>query len=335
MKKTGYTRLSYEEREEISRCLASGMKISKIAGLLKRHRSTISREVRKGSCNRYTYRAVKAQKRAKRNASKRKQDKRKLYSNKRLEWFVTRYLKERWSPEQIAEKLKIEYPTDMTMRISPDSIYMYVYVMPKGVLREELIRALRHKHRRRRKRSGERAVTIKEMEDMIGIDERPKEVETRTIPGHWEGDLMVGKNRQSAIGTLVERKTRLLKIVRLKNKTAEEVKNKFARELKKIPEKMRLSMTYDQGREMAKHKALSKDVKMTVYFAHKASPWERGTNENTNGLLRQYFPKGTDFNKVSLRELKFAERQMNDRPRKTLGWKSPKEAYLESVALDF
>jgi len=248
---------------------------------------------------------------------------------------VRKYLKKKWSPVQIAQKLKIEYPTDMTMRISPDSIYMYVYVMPKGVLREELIRALRHRHRRRRKRGAERAVTIKQMEDMIGIDERPKEVETRTIPGHWEGDLMVGKNRQSAIGTLVERKTRLLKIVRLKNKTAEEVKNKFARELKKIPEKLRLSMTYDQGREMAEHKALSKAVKMTVYFAHKASPWERGTCENTNGLLRQYFPKGTDFNKVSLRELKQAEREMNDRPRKTLEWKSPKEAYFESVALNF
>lgn len=335
MRENSYRRLSYEEREEISRCLASGMKICKISRLLERHKSTISREVRKGSCNRYTYRAGKAHKRAKRNASRRKQDKRKLYGNKRLARLVKKYLKEKWSPEQIAEKLKIEYPTDMTMRISPDSIYMYVYVMPKGVLKEELLRALRHKHRRRHKRHSERAVTIKDMEDMIGIDERPKEVETRTIPGHWEGDLMVGKNRQSAIGTLVERKTRLLKIVRLKNKTAKEVKTKFARELKKVPEKLRLSMTYDQGREMAEHKALSKAVKMTVYFAHKASPWERGTNENTNGLLRQYFPKGTDFNKVSLRELKLAERQMNDRPRKTLGWKSPKEAYFESVALNF
>jgi IS30 family transposase len=334
MKKTSYGRLSYEEREEISRCLASGLNMSKIAVLLKRHRSTIGREIQKGSCNRYTYRAGKAQKRATRNASKRKKYKRKLYGNKRLERFVRRNLKERWSPEQIAEKLKIEYPTDMSMRISPDSIYMYVYVMPKGMLKEELLRALRHKHRRRRKKRGERAVTIKEMEDMIGIDERPKEVETRTIPGHWEGDLMIGKNRKSAIGTIVERKTRLLKIVRLKNKTSKEVKNKFAREFKKIPEKMRLSMTYDQGREMAQHKALSRAVKMTVYFAHKASPWERGTNENTNGLLRQYFPKGTDFNKVSLRELKQAERQMNDRPRKTLGWKSPKEAYFESVALN-
>jgi IS30 family transposase len=334
MRESSYKRLSYEEREEISRYLALGLKVSKIANLLARHKSTISREILKGSCNRYTYRAGKAHKRAGRNASKRKKDKLKLYGNKRLERFVIKWIKEKWSPEQIAEKLKIEYPTDMTMRISPDSIYMYVYIMPKGNLRKELIKALRHRHRRRHKRGEERAVSIKKLEDMIGIDERPKEVETRTIPGHWEGDLMIGKNRQSAIGTLVERKTKLLKIVRLKNKSAVEVKNKFARELKKIPENLRLSLTYDQGREMAKHKALSKAVKMNVYFAHKASPWERGTNENTNGLLRQYFPKGTDFNKVSLRELKLAERQMNNRPRKTLGWKSPNEAYTESVALN-
>ena len=329
MREGTYKRLSSEEREEISRCMAIGLTFGKTAEVLGRHKSTISREVSKASGNRTTYRAGLADKRARRNASKRKRGRRRLYSNKELRRYVQRYLKLRWSPEQIAEKLKREYPNDMNMRISPESIYMYVYVMPKGRLKEELLSAMRREHRRRHKRSGERAITIREMEDMISIDDRPKEVESRELPGHWEGDLMVGKNRQSAIGTLVERKTRLLRIVRLKNKSAGEVKTQFAKAFKRYPEHLRLSLTYDQGREMADHKALSKAVNIKVYFAHKASPWERGTNENTNGLLRQFFPKGTDFNKVSLKELRYAERLMNGRPRKTLGWLTPEEAYHE------
>lgn len=329
MREETYRRLSGEEREEISRCMASGLSLGTTAIVIGRHKSTICREINKAHGNRTTYRAGKADKRAKRNASKRKRGKRRLRNDKKLRRYVHTHLKLKWSPEQIAERLKKEYPSDMSMRISPESIYMYVYVMPKGRLKDELLRAMRRNHRRRHRKSGERAITIREMEDMISIDDRPKEVETREIPGHWEGDLIVGKNRQSAIGTIVERKTKYLKIVRLKNKTADEVKNKFAKAFEKDPEHLRLSLTYDQGREMAKHKELSKAVNIKVYFAHKASPWERGTNENTNGLLRQFFPKGTDFNKVSLKELRYAERLMNGRPRKTLGWKSPEEAYNE------
>ena len=333
MKRKRYARLSSEEREEISRCLAAGLNYNEISRVIKRHRSTVKREVEKGCCNKYTYRAAKADNRARRNASKRRYAKRKIYKNKKLGRLIRKYLKRKWSPEQIVNSLKMEYPNDMTMRISPESIYMYVYVMPKGRLKKELLAALRREHRRRHKRNGKRGVSTRELEDMISIEERPKEVETRTIPGHWEGDLMVGKNRQSAIGTLVERKTRLLKIVRLKNKTAEEVKNKFAAVLGKIPQTFRMSLTYDQGREMAQHKRLSSKVNMKIYFAHKGSPWERGTNENTNGLLRQYFPKGTDFNRVTLKELHHAEREMNSRPRKTLSWKTPEKAYAECVAL--
>lgn len=333
MKETNYRRLSFEEREEISRCIACNLTVSEIARALKRHKSTISREIRKAGSNKYVYRAQRADNRAQRNASKRKRKKRKLYSNKRLREYVLCHLRLKWSPQQIAEMLKIEYPNDMKMRISSESIYMYIYVMPKGKLKEELFRAMRRKHRIRYRRCFKRSLTIREMEDMISIDDRPKDVESREVPGHWEGDLMVGKNRQSAIGTLVERKTRLLRIVKLKDKSAEEVKKQFAKVFMKHPEHMRLSMTYDQGREMAGHKALSKAANIKVYFAHKSSPWERGTNENTNGLLRQFFPKGTDFNKVSQKELNYAERLMNERPRKTLGWKTPEQAYNQIVAL--
>jgi len=333
MREETYQRLSYEEREEISRCLACGDTAGKIAEELKRARSTITREINRGNGNKWQYRAGKADKRSKRNAKKRRYGKRKIKKHKRLKEYVEDRLRIKWSPEQIAETLIIEYPNDMNMRISPESIYMHVYVKPKSRLKEELLRAFRQKHRRRHKRSHRMAANLREIEDMTSIDERPAEVESREIPGHWEGDLIVGKNRQSAIGSLVERTTRFVRIVRLKNKTAEEVKTQFEKSFKKNPEQLRLSLTYDQGREMANHKELSKALNIKVYFAHKASPWERGTNENTNGLIRQFFPKGTDFNKVSLKELRYAEKLLNERPRKTLGWETPKKAFYESVAL--
>ena len=161
----------------------------------------------------------------------------------------------------------------------------------------------------------------------MSIDERPAEVDSRLIPGHWEGDLIIGgAKEQTALGTLVERTTRTVILVPLKNKTSEEVRKAFAKEVKKLPQQMRLSLTYDQGREMAQHKLFTKETKMKVYFAHPRSPWERGTNENTNGLIRQFFPKGTNFNNVTRQEIKRAQRLLNERPRKTLGWKTPYEA---------
>lgn len=332
MDKTSYKRLSFEEREEISRYLAVGLKTARIAVLLGRNRSTIIREIRTGfKTNKY--RAIQANNRAQRNAKRRRFGKRKIDKYKELKRFIEKHIWLKWSPEQIAENLKIEYPTDMDMRISPESIYAYLYVKPKSHLKRELLRQFRQKHSRRFKRNARMTGITKDLEDMTSIDERPPEVESREIPGHWEGDLMIGKHRQSAIGTLVERKTRFLRIVRLKNRTAEEVKKKFELTFKKYPEQLRLSLTYDQGREMADHKALSKALNIKIYFAHKRSPWERGSNENTNGLIRQFFPKGIDFNKVSLKELRYAERLLNERPRKTLGWKTPEEAFYESVAL--
>jgi IS30 family transposase len=241
---------------------------------------------------------------------------------------VVRGLKRRWSPDQIAERLAIEYPQDTTMRIAPEAIYSTVYVLPKGALKKELLSYLRRGHRRRRRRkTGEKHVVERKMEGMVMIDDRPTEAEDRIIPGHWEGDLLIGKNRQSALGSITERSTRTTILVPLKTKRAEEVRQAFAREMKKLPKRMRLSLTYDQGREMAEHRLFTKETKMQVYFAHKACPWERGTNENTNGLIRQFFPKGTDFSQVSRQEIKRVEHLLNGRPRKVLGYMTPYEVF--------
>ena len=186
----------------------------------------------------------------------------------------------------------------MTMRISPEAIYTYVYVLPRGSLKKELTACLRQNHKRRHKQS--RSVKMeRRIEDMLSIEERPKEVEDRIIPGHCEGDLIIRKNNRSALGTLVERTTRTTILVPVKSRGAEIVAKAFAKEVKKLPRQMKLTMTYDQVREMARHKLFTKISGIKVYFAHPRSPWERGTNENTNGLIRQFFPKGTDFNKIS------------------------------------
>ncbi len=205
------------------------------------------------------------------------------------------------------------------MRISPEAIYAVLYILPKGTLKKELLSCLRRGHKRRRRRKkGEQPLFERKIENMILIDERPEEVAERIVPGHWEGDLLIGKNRQSAMGSLTERTTRKAILVPLKSKSSEEVRIAFEKEFDRLPESMRLTLTYDQGREMTQHEALARRTKVKVYFAHKASPWERGTNENTNGLIRQFFPKGTDFSKVSRREIKRAEKLLNGRPRKVL-----------------
>lgn len=332
--KRKYGRLTESEREEISRMLAQGISIRGIALGVRRHVSTISREVRKGSSNRYTYRAVRSQRRARRRAGGRRQGKRKLRLNTRLRHFVEKKLKQRWSPEQIAQALIREYPSEEAMRVSHETIYTYLYVLPRGELRQELLSCLRRKHRRRHRRRGpDHSETLRRIRNMISIEERPAEVADRTVPGHWEGDLLIGRNRQSALGTLVERTTRFLILVPLKNRKASEVRKAFAREMKKFPRHAKLSLTYDQGREMAEHTLFTKDTQIRVYFAHPASPWERGTNENTNGLIRQFFPKGTDFSKVLRREVKHVQDLMNGRPRKVLEWRTPYEAWQKDVAL--
>ena len=333
-----YKRLNDLEREEISRMLSQRYSLSNIAKALGRHTSTISREISLGSCNKYTYRASKAQDRAKRNASKRKSGKYRLNDSPRLWSYIRKKLKKKWSPRQIVEELEIDYPLDMTMRITPETIYTYIYVLPRGTLKKELTACLRRNHKRRHKQSREVKIERK-LEDMLSIEERPKEVEDRIIPGHWEGDLIVGKYNKSALGTLVERTTRTTILIPIKDRRAETVAKAFAKEVKKLPKQMKLSMTYDQGREMAKHRLFTNITGVQVYFAHPRSPWERGTNENTNGLIRQFFPKGTDFNKVSRYEVKKVQDLLNGRPRQALGFQKPYQVFNQlinnAVALDF
>jgi IS30 family transposase len=327
---TNYSRLSDLEREEISRLLSQKCSFRNIAKILNRNVSTISREINGGSGNKYIYRAIQAQNRARRNSAKRKSGKYMLNYNPELWIYIKRKLRKKWSPRQIAEELELDYPLDMTMRISPEAIYSYIYVLPRGSLKKELTSCLRQNHKRRYEQS--RGVKIeRKIEDMLSIEDRPKEVEDRIIPGHWEGDLIIGKNNRSALGTLVERTTRTTILVPVKNREAEVVAKAFAKEARKLPQQMKLSMTYDQGREMAQHKLFTGITGIKVYFAHPRSPWERGTNENTNGLIRQFFPKGTDFNKVSRYEIKKVQDLLNGRPRQALNFRKPYEVFNQLI----
>jgi IS30 family transposase len=319
-----YNRLTAEDREEISLGLVKGLSLRDIAERLNRNPGTISREVRR--CSSRKYRACLAQKRAQCKARSRKAGKRKLALNPRLLGVVKAKLFKSWSPDQIAQYLKAKYKNPK-MHISVESIYTYIYVFLRRELRQGFSLQLRRQHKKRRVRGKSQKGQTSNLEEMTLIDERPKEVEDRLIPGHWEGDLMIGGGRaQSALGTLVERTTRFLILVPLKTKTSEEVRKEFAKEVKKLPQAMRKSLTYDQGREMAQHKLFTKETKMKVFFAHPQSPWERGTNENTNSLVRQFFPKGTDFRSLSRTEIKRVQRLLNERPRKTLGYRTPAEA---------
>jgi len=318
-------RLNVFEREEISLGLAKGYSQRDIAALLGRSPSSISREISRNTEYGQFYRAVNAQKRANRLAHTARK-KRKLDIDEPLKQYVLKQLDLLWSPEQIAKRLKIVYPTNMAMRISHESIYSYLYVLPRGALRKELVKCLRRRHINRRIRNKSRHKTCP-IQDYISIEERPAEVADRTVPGHWEGDLLMGHNNASAIGTLVERTTRMTFMVKLKDKDATTVRKAFAREFKQFPKALRRSLTYDQGQEMAEHKLFTKNTRIKVYFAHPHSPWERGTNENTNDLIRQFFPKGTDFSKVPLKSIKRAQDMLNDRPRKVLNFLTPNEVF--------
>lgn len=322
-----YIRLTISEREEVSRNMAAGLPLRRIAGSLKRSPSTISREIRRTVVDPAYYRAIWAQQRANRVRHK-SQGIKKLDANPKLHDFVFECLRKKWSPEQIAKRLILLYPNDMDMRISHESIYSYIYILPRGTLKKELSSSLRRHHRARHKNKPDRR-TNGPIQDYFSIEERPKEVADRIIPGHWEGDLMIGGGQKTAIGTLVERTTRMTFLVKLPNKNARTVRQAFADEFKRLPDGLKRTLTYDQGAEMAEHKLFTAQTDMQVYFAHPRSPWERGSNENTNGLLRQYFPKNIDFTKVSYEELKMVQDELNDRPRKTLGWHTPHEKFVQ------
>lgn len=328
-----YRRLTAREREEISRGLARGENITAIADRLRRETSTISREVNRNS-GQSGYRAFSAGNRAKERASSRKQSKSRLANEDCLRQYVIENLRKRWSPREIVIRMREEYPQTMSMRVSHEAIYRYIYVLPRGALKATLIKALRQERRYRRKQKrGNSEETRGKIADMLSIEERPAEVASRAIPGHWEGDLIMGKYKQTALGTLVERTTRYTILVPLKTKDATGVRRAYTKELGSLPREIVKTLTYDQGKEMSEHKKFTIDTGIQVYFAHPGSPWERGTNENTNGLIRQYFPKGTEFNKISVREIKRVQRELNDRPRAVLHYKKPDEVINQLVAL--
>ncbi len=333
-----YTRLTLSEREEISRALAASRSLHRIARQLRRSPSAISRQLRRTGkrrlhTRRRRYRAAVAHVQAT-HVSRRPRRPRKLVEPGPLSAAVQDKLRQRWSPEQIAKWLVTEYPDDTTMRVSHETIYTYLYVLPRGALKRELLRYLRHrrKHRRTRRAVHDRRGLIP---DMISIEQRPAEVADRTVPGHWEGDLIMGRRHASALGTLVERTTRFTLLVPLRAKDAASVRRAFARQMRALPAQITLSLTYDRGREMTEHRLFTEQTAIRVFFAHPHSPWERGTNENTNGLIRQFFPKGTDFSRVSRREIKHVQALLNGRPRKVLNWHFPCEALRDHlVALE-
>jgi IS30 family transposase len=271
------------------------------------------------------YRAVTAQHKAERRWYRKP---RKLVVDEQLRHTVLSLLRQQWSPEQISDHLRRVHPNEPGRQVSAETIYSYLYVLPRGELRRELLHHLRQhrKHRRPRSRGTDRRGQIPEM---ISIEERPPAVADRTIPGHWEGDIILGRRHRSALGTLVERTTRTVLLVRLPARDATSVRQAFVRKLRHVPKQMRLSLTYDRGKEMAEHQLFTRDTQMKVYFAHPQSPWERGTNENTNGLIRQYFPKGTDFNAVSAYQIRKVQDRLNGRPRKVLDARTPFEAFNE------
>lgn len=330
-----YHRLTLADREEISRGLVNQETLTSIAQRIGKDKSAVSYEVNQNGMSQETYRAHKAhwfsQRRKKQQGRKSK-----IVGNAELRALIYDKLKLRWSPQQIVQFLEKEYPERKDMRVSHETIYTYLYVLTKGNLRKELLSYLRQqrKYRRKRRNRAKESDNRGKIPEMVSIEERPKEVEKRTVPGHWEGDIILGKWKQSALGTLVERTTRTAILIPLPAKDAITVRRAFARETKKLPQQMKISMTYDQGREMFEHRLFTKQTKMKVYFAHPGSPWERGTNENTNGLIRQFFPKGTDFNKVSRKKIKYVQHLLNGRPRQTLNWQTPYEAFNKFVELE-
>jgi len=327
-----YQRLKLAEREDLSRYLAMDYSYRQIANLLNRPASTISREIQMHGFNRLGYRAVLAHVRS-RQLAQQPRRKRKIDANPLLKRTITEQLDLRWSPEQIAKRLKVLYPDDMDMQVSHETIYAYLYVHPRGSLKRRMIANLRRKHINRRVKDKKRKKTAP-IQDYISIDDRPDAVLGRKIAGHWEGDLIMGALNKSAIGTLVERKTRYTILVKLIQKDSASVREAFTSKFNALPSHIKKSLTYDQGQEMAEHKQFSEDTKITVYFAHPHAPWERGTSENTNMLVRDFFPKGTDFSKITDAQLQKIQDMLNDRPRKVLNFYTPNEIFTKVVALE-
>lgn len=316
-------RLTFDEREEIGCRRATGQGVRSIARALGRSPSTISRELQRGTVRHKSgYRASVAQTLADQRARRPKQ--RKLELDDRLREHVQNRLDAKDSPEQISKRLVLLFPNDPAMRVSHEAIYQSLYVQGRGGLRRELAKCLRtgralRKTRRTTERRGRLA-------GMVNIAERPAEADDRAVPGHWEGDLITGKENKSAIGTLVERATGFLILLHLPDRHgAEDVQQAMVESMSQLPATLRRTLTWDQGQEMANHITIADAVDLEIYFCDPHSPWQRGSNENTNGLLRQYFPKSTDLSGYHRDYLDFVATQMNNRPRKRLAWHTPAE----------
>jgi IS30 family transposase len=314
-------RLSIAEREAVSRSIATGESCRSIARQLGRSPSTISREIKRNG-GRSRYRAWSADRATARRSRRPKTAK--LASSHRLRSEVELRLELCWSPQQISARLEIDYPDDPEMRVSHETIYRSLFVQSRGALRKELTRCLRTGRSRRKPRRGKRGGG--RLKNMVMISERPALVEDRALPGHWEGDLILGKAGNSAIATLVERQSRFTMLVGLpRGRQATDVEEALAAKILELPDQLRRSLTWDQGKEMARHVRLARETGIQVFFCDPRSPWQRGTNENTNGLLRQYFPRKTEFSSVDDPELNRVADELNGRPRETLDWKTPAE----------
>ena len=322
--------LSLAEREEISRGVAAGDSMRRIAAALERAPSTVSREItRHGSSRRY--RANEADEAAWDLARRPKLCR--LATHRRLRGIVAKKLHLEWSPEQISGWLKREYPDAPDMQISHETIYRSLFIQARGVLKKELVKHLRTRRvMRRSKNASTRGQPRGQIVDAVSIRERPAEIEDRAVPGHWEGDLIAGSNN-THVATLVERQSRFVMLVKVKGKNTEAVVKALAKQVRRLPAELRKSLTWDRGMEMANHKAFSIATDVRVYFCDPQSPWQRGTNENTNRLLRQYLPKGTDLSACTQVDLNQIASRLNQRPRKTLEFRSPADVFDASVAL--
>jgi IS30 family transposase len=321
--------LSLREREEVSRGIVAGHSLRTIAQALGRSPSTVSREVDRND-GRSEYRASRADQAAWDRALRPKRCK--LVENRALARIVANKLKRLWSPKQIAGWLKRHYPEDENAQVSHETIYRSLFIQARGALKKELLGHLRSRRAMRRSRHKTlKGEGLGQITDTVSIRERPASVEDRAVPGHWEGDLIFG-SKNSQIATLVERHTRYVLLAKVDSKDTETVINALIKQAHKLPRELYKSLTWDRGHEMADHQRFSLSTDIEVYFCDPHSPWQRGSNENTNGLLRQYFPKGTDLSAHSQAKLSAVARQLNERPRETLEFESPAERFSACVA---
>jgi len=321
--------LTLAEREEISRGIATQSSVRAIAVRLDRSPSTVSREISRNG-GYHHYRATVAEDAAWQRALRPKTCK--LAGNHRLIQIIAKKLKLHWSPQQIAGWVKRQYPEDERYHVSHETIYKSLFIQARGVLKKELIQCLRtNRIMRRSKNFSLKGRSLKTIPDAVSISERPPSVEDRAVPGHWEGDLIAGSNN-SYIATLVERHTRYVMLAKVNDKDSATVIEALIKQSKKLPSELYKSLTWDRGSELSGHKKFTLATDIQVYFCDPKSPWQRGSNENTNGLLRQYFPKGTDLSQHSQKKLNSVARQLNERPRKTLDYETPAERFNASVA---